>query len=144
MPCADVTENLLLTLDAEDRLADYALTKRTCGRAVGERTLLADEVLHKTAAEVLAIDAEEFAATDTTLDDAEFVLRLKHLLALQGGLRALLGLAPGGVFDPVRVGRVAYGEDGSCTLDAELSVDVLTEQIKSCGKCRGCGTIKAK
>lgn len=144
MPCSDVTEELRLVLTEDDQLDSYELIKRSCGRAVGERTLLGEVLLGCSARDILSIDPEDFAQNDTTVDDAEFVLRLKHLLAVQGGLRVLLGLQGGSVFDPVRVGRVAYDEGGRCVLEAELAVDVLTDQIKACGKCRGCGTIGAK
>lgn len=140
MPCDDVTEILELTLDEGDRLARYRLRKRTCGRAVGEEALLAGALSGMTDTAILAIDAEEFANGIASGDDAEYVLCLKHVFALQGGLRALTGRESAGKDDPVRAASITF-ENGETTLEAVLSVDVLTEKIKSCGKCKGCGVL---
>ncbi len=138
MPCNDVTELLRLRLDEEDRLVGYALLKRTCGRAVGEQSLLEDEMRGRPAEDLLAQTADTFADAHPIGDDVEMFLHLKHFFALQAGLKAVLGLEGGGISDPVRIARVAY-EDGEVILDAELVVDIITEQIKSCGRCKGCG-----
>lgn len=140
MPCDDVTEILHLRLDAEDRLTGYELSKRTCGRAVGEQSLLAGSLAGTPAATLLAIDPEDWVLARGLEDDAEVVLTLKHLFALQGGLRALLGLATAGPADPVRLVRVGADEAGT-SAEIEVAVDVITEQIKSCGRCKGCGAL---
>lgn len=143
MPCNDVTELIRLRIDDEDRLLGYQLIKKTCGRAVGEQSLLAAELAGSTAAQVLAWTGDAFAEKFPTASDEELVLQLKHLFAVQAGLRTLLGLEPGGVSDPIRVASVAY-EAGECSIEAEISVDVLTEQIQACGKCKGCGALAKK
>lgn len=141
MPCNDVTESLVLRLDLEDRLAGYQLRKKSCGRAVGQESLLADEFAGIAAAEILAMGAEDFAERRPFLNDTDAFLRLKHLFALQGGLRVLLGEESGGVNDPVTIAAVA-GDEAGYILDAEISVEVLKEKIKSCGNCKGCGVLK--
>ena len=40
MPCDDITDVLELWFDENDRLEDYALTKRTCGAQVGHQAFL--------------------------------------------------------------------------------------------------------
>lgn len=142
MPCDDVTEILELTLDEHDRLACYRLRKRTCGRAVGEEDLLLAELAGQPETAILALDAEDFANATGTTDEAEYVLRLKHVFALQGALRALTGLAPAGGQAPIRAATIGYDGQGT-TLEAVLSIDVITEQIKACGRCRGCGSLAA-
>ena len=145
MPCDDVTETLRLELDDADRLVGYQLIKRTCGRAVGERTLLAAEFVGMDAADVLELDAGEFAEASaaTGISDEELFLRMKHFFAVQGGLRVLLGRDSGGLGEPVTVARISL-TDQITTFDADIAVEVLTEQIKSCGKCKGCGSLAKK
>jgi hypothetical protein len=141
MPCSDVTEVLRLRLDEQDRLAGYQLIKRSCGRAVGEQSLLAAQLDGRTAQELIALLAEDFADAHPTVSDEEMFLQLKHFFAVQAGLRTLLGLDPGGTGDPVRVAAISY-EGGEVVLEAELVVDVLTDRIKSCGKCKGCSALR--
>lgn len=142
MPCNDVTEILNLVIDENDRLEKYALIKRTCGRAVGEKSLLDEEFAGRPAEEILAIGADAFADAREGVDETELFLALKHLFAVQGGLKALLGLEPGGKDEAVRVAGVSY-EGGRVRLDAEIVLDVITRQIEACGRCSGCG-VKAK
>lgn len=141
MPCSDVTEVLRLRVDDAERLAGYQFRKRTCGRAVGEESLLEALLAGLPAASILAYELDAFADENPTASDEEMFLQLKHLLAVQAGLRALLGHASAGASDPVRVARVAT-EDGGVLLEAELSVDVITEQIKACGRCKGCAALR--
>ncbi len=138
MPCDDVTEVLRLRLDKEDRLAGYQLIKRTCGRAVGEQSLLEEEFCGQAPSALLAMDADTFADAHPVDSDTEMFLQLKHYFAVQSGLQALLGFQAAGKDDPVKVARVVY-EGEEVVLEAELSVDIITEQIKSCGRCSGCG-----
>lgn len=143
MPCSDVTEELRIELDPQDRLRGYELIKRTCGRAVGERSLMAEAFVGQPAAELLAISAEDFAHDHDVADETEMFLRFKHLFALQAGLRVMLGHQSGSATDPLRVARVSCHDDLTF-LEAEISVDVIAEEIKACGKCKGCGTFSAK
>ncbi|MCC5876072.1 MAG: hypothetical protein JJU11_07620 [Candidatus Sumerlaeia bacterium] len=143
MPCDDVTEILQVVLDDGNHLTGYALSKRSCGRAVGEKALLLEELGGRHEEEILALDPEVFADPAGNLDDAEFVLRFKHLLALQSGLRVIAGHEPGGEGNAVRVGQVTW-DAGELILDAVISVDVITEKIESCGRCKGCAGLAKK
>jgi hypothetical protein len=135
MPCNDVTELLALRVDGEDRLVDYKLLKRSCGRAVGESSLLLEEWRGLSVTELLAFDSDVVVQEDAA--ELETFLRLKHFFAVQGALRVLLGDEPGGAMNPVRVAQLA-GEGDHLLLTAELAVDVLVEKIEACGNCRGC------
>ncbi len=141
MPCSDVTEVLSLRLDEGEHLLSYTLHKRTCGRGVGDSGLLAGRLSGKTAAEILELSGEtwEFGTTD----EVEQFLELKHLFGLQAGLRALLGQEAAGASDPVSASRVAF-EEQELLFEAELSVDILTERIESCGRCKGCASLAKK
>ncbi|MDX2176472.1 MAG: hypothetical protein SF028_08370 [Candidatus Sumerlaeia bacterium] len=142
MPCGDVTETIRLRLDGGDRLLDYRLSKRTCGRAVGEASLLAGALAGRGAAAILAIDVEDFAAEQAFGEDEVAVfLALKHLFALQAALRAATGLEPAGLHDACTVAVVA-AEGEETIVEADISIDVVTERIKSCGNCKGCGALR--
>ncbi|MCC6545561.1 hypothetical protein IT570_00210 [Candidatus Sumerlaeota bacterium] len=143
MPCTDVTELLRLRLDDGDRIVGYELIKRTCGRAVGERSLLAQEFVGADANEVAKLTADDFAETLPDMRDEEFVLSLKHFFAVRAGARVLIGHMSGGANDPIRVAKVGY-EGNEVILEAEVVIDVITEEIKACGKCKGCGALTAK
>jgi hypothetical protein len=140
MPCDDVTEVLRIELDPDDRVRAYELNKRTCGRAVGERSLLAEWATGRAAAEVLVADIDAFLHALAPTGEAEEFLVLKHFFALRMGLAVLVGREPGGATDPCAVASLAHGPEGT-ELIAHLRVEVLTEQIRSCGRCgKGCGT----
>ncbi len=141
MPCEDVTESLEIVIDEESLLCDYRLTKRTCGRAVGEQDLILPYLKGKPAEKLAELDVEEFLEGLDIPSDEELVLTLKHFFAVTSGIRVLIGKEPGSALDPVRVAQVNY-EDGGYHLEAEVVVDIITEQIASCGKCKGCGSLK--
>lgn len=139
MPCDDVTELLELRLDADDRLLGYRLAKRTCGRAVGEESLIAEPLAGAHASAIIAIDADAFIDEREPATDVEAFLLLKHLFAVQDALRVLAGEEPGGAAAPCAIASIAYDGD-AMLLEAHLAVDAITQQIKACGACKGCGT----
>ncbi len=142
MPCRDVTEVITLTIDSEDRLADYALSKRTCGQGVGRYGLLLDWFQGWRVDDIAALEPEDVGERYPGLSQIEEFLALKHLYAVQGALAVLLGREPGGPGDPCAAAAVSHG-DGSTMIDARLSVDIITEKIRSCGGCKGCGKPRA-
>ncbi len=144
MPCDDVTEILRLTLGPDESVEGYSLIKRTCGRAVGEQSLLHAWAAGLSPEEILSADLDEFLECHPTEDEAEQYLLLKHFFALRSGLEVLAGLASGGADDPCAVDTLTFGEEGT-EFVGQLRVDILTEQVKSCGRCgKGCGAIKKK
>ena len=143
MPCSDITETMRLRLGPEDRLAGYQLIKRTCGRAVGEKSLMEEAFAGMLAGEILAITADDFADAHAVPDETEMFLQLKHLFAVQSGLRALLGIEAAGPDDAVSVGRVMF-EGDEVVLECDLAIDVITEKIKACGRCNGCAALSKR
>lgn len=143
MPCSDVTEVVSLRLDAEDRLSGYDLNKRSCGRAVGESSLIADWAEGRPAAELAVADIDSFLDAHPTEDEAEELLYLKHFFALRAGIAVYLGEQSGSAADTCAVASLAYGPDGA-EFTGYIRVDVLAEEIKSCGRCgKGCGKKRA-
>jgi len=139
MPCNDITEIIEVTLDGQDRLTDYFFRKRTCGQGVGVGGLLLESLQGKSAEELLAITPEFFLETWPVEDPLEEFLGLKHLIALQSALEVLLGKASGGVGEMCAAAEISCDGDDTI-LVARISVDLVTEKIKSCGGCKGCGT----
>lgn len=142
MPCDDVTEKIRVQIDQADALVGYRLIKRTCGRAVGEESLLAARFAGTAAQTLVALSDDDFAAGIPDCDEVEEFLHFKHFFALQSALRILLGVDSGSDGEVCRAAAITF-EGGMCTIDAEISVDVVTERIKACGKCKGCGVRKA-
>ncbi len=138
MPCSNVTELLRVTLDSDERVEHYRLIKDTCGAGVGDQSLLLDFVCGKTAAELLDLDADAYCAQNAITDEVELFLRLKHLFALQSALGAYAGKAAARAGDACAICEIMY-DQGHVIIDAEISIDIVTDKIKACGRCAGCG-----
>lgn len=138
MPCTDVTEVIEVVVDGEDRLKEYTLIKRSCGQGVGHEALLLDWLKNHTVDELLAYDNEVFLAEHPMDEEIEEFLTLKHLFAVQAALEVLTGKAPGGPRDACAAATIH--QDGDDTvISGRIAVDILTDKIKSCGGCKGCG-----
>ena len=136
MPCKDVTESMMLRLDAEDRLTAYEFTKLTCGKGVGVAGLLTERLARLESEEILAIDPLTFADDEEGIEE---FLSLKHLIAVQSTIEVYLGKAPCGPAEMCAASEISF--DGEETvIRARILVDLVTEAIKSCGRCKGCGT----
>jgi hypothetical protein len=141
MPCSDVTELIQVTLDSDERLEDYFLSKRTCGQGVGAGNLLVEQFRGRTVEEILAYDSGRYVTEFPVEDELEEFLGLKHFFAIQSVLEVLVGKEPGGKDDPCAAAEISY-EDGRLVIEGQIAVDLVTEKIKSCGNCRGCGKSK--
>ena len=143
MPCSDVTELLEVILDADECLKNYAFSKRTCGQGIGTSDLLIEQLRGRSLNELLFITAEDFLSEYTIPDPVEEFLSLKHLFAIQGALEVYTGAESGGVNDAFAAAGIEYSAD-EISIRGRISVDVVTEKIKSCGGCKGCGKSKPK
>lgn len=143
MPCSDVTEVIRVVVDSDDRLKEYNFSKRTCGQGVGAATLLIDTLRGHTVEELLAYAPEDFAADHPVEHELEEFLGLKHLIAIQSTLEVLTGHASGGPHDTCAAAEIGC-EDGDVVIEARIRVDLVTEKIKSCGNCKGCGKKQGK
>jgi hypothetical protein len=143
MPCKDVTELLEVILDADDRLADYTFSKRTCGQSVGAAALLIDQLRGRSAGELVHKTAAEFLDEFPIADPIEEFLSLKHLFAIQGALEVYSGVEPGRKSDAFAVAGIEYAED-TTRIFGRIAVDIVTERIKSCGGCGTCGSERSE
>lgn len=110
--------------------------KKTCGQGVGSNALLLDLFRGMSVGELLELDADSFLRTVTTDDAVLEFLHLKHLFAIQATLEVLTGLKPGGRGHPCALADIDYA-DGEIVIDAEIDVDIITEQINACSGCKG-------
>ncbi len=139
MPCNSVVELIQVVIDDRDRLKDYQFVKKSCGQGVGNNSLLIDILRGMSVDELLEVDAESLLAVDRTDDEVLEFLRLKHLFAVQATLEVLTGRLTGGKGQSCAVADVAYDGDETI-MNAEIDVDVITEQIAACAGCKGgCG-----
>lgn len=142
MPCTDVTENLRLVLDRDDRIVDYELSKQTCGGAVAGRGLIRKWVKDQTVEEVLALNAKAVLESSKTRSTTDEYLHLKHLFSIQETLSAYTG-ASDNENELLSILSVDYGPEGS-TIHARINLEVLTDRIKACGLCGDkCGTVES-
>lgn len=141
MPCSDVTELIRIVLDDQDRLKEYRFIKRTCGRGVGVDALLIDVLGGRRVEEILAITPERFIEEHPVAEPIEEFLGLKHLIAVQAALEVLTGRAFGGPNELCAAAEISCGE-GETVIDARIAVDLVVEEIRSCGGCRACGAAK--
>lgn len=141
MPCQDVTELIRIVVDDSDRLKDYRFTKRTCGRGVGVDALLMEILGGRAVQDILEISPDQFLAEHPSSEPLEEFLGLKHLIAVQSALQVLCGEEAGGPEALCAAAEIAF-EGGDTILEAVIRVDLVTEEIKSCGNCRGCGNSK--
>lgn len=137
MPCKDVTEIISLQLDSEERLISYSLTKGTCSGGVGEASLLGNLVIFRSSSELLNRPVEELLRDVSFKNDIEEFLHWKHLVALQSALAAMCGEESPSRRRVCELDEILYGPEGT-TLSGRIRVDILTDEIKSCGRCVGC------
>jgi len=131
-----------VVLDSDERLTDYRLIKRTCGATVGGDAILLDTFLNRPFGDILELDVDSFCEQYPVAEDYLQFLYLKHFISLHAVLRVYTGHQSGGVEDFCTISGIS-SENGSVIIDAEIAVDVVTEKIKSCGRCEGCGTKQA-
>jgi hypothetical protein len=143
MPCKDVTELLEVILDDAECLKAYTFSKRSCGQGIGSQSLIIDQIVGRTLNELMFKTADEFLDEFPIPDSTEEFLSLKHLFAIQGALEVYTGAEPGGVNDAFAASGIDYDVDETI-ISGRISVDVVTEKIKSCGGCSGCGTTRPK
>ena len=134
MPCTDITEILQIELDSDDRLVYYALHKGSCGGSVGKPSLLKRWVRERPARDILANRPEEFLRRLNLRSDTWEFLHLKHLLAIQSGLRALQGDDTRETASPCEVHSVEHIGD-RVRLTAAIRIDLITEAIRACNAC---------
>ena len=139
MPCNNIIEQIRINLDDRDRLTEYRFIKQTCGQGVGARSLLTEFLLGLSVDELLAIDSERLLAICQPEEEISRFLHLKHLFAIQGVLEVYTGRSNGASKSLCAVAEI--GDDqGQVVIDADIDVGLVTDKIKACDGCTGCGS----
>jgi hypothetical protein len=137
MPCDNVAETARLKFDNEERLVSYTLQKLNCAASLGDCSLLLPRLRGKTVSEILAFDSDSFFDRTAFESDIERFLSLKHFFAIISVLESLTGIKAGGGPDSqCTIVELNYGDDGF-KVEADISIGLVTSQIKACGNC-GC------
>jgi hypothetical protein len=138
LPCNNIVEQIRVVLNDRDCLIDYQLVKQTCGRPVGQQSLLVDCLRGLSAEELLSLTDRQIQDTCRPADDLSLFLHLKHLFAIQGALQVYTGRSFGGKGSNCTVARINREED-QVVVDADIDVDLVTERIRTCGCCTNFG-----
>jgi len=134
LPCNDITEEIRIILDNDDRLKPYTLRKKTCGGAVGIESLLIDSLAGKAVADLIAVNEFTFQQEHLPEDHIMEFLNLKHLIAVKSVLNAYLGNISAGAGDPCSIAGIESDGEGTI-IDADIDIGLMTDKIKSCSHC---------
>jgi hypothetical protein len=132
VPCSDQTEQLTLELDSQDRIRSFSLDKRTCHQPVGGAALL--PVIRDMPARSL-LEADADGLIDPRVDDVQAFMLTKQLFALQGAIEVMYGLPENGHPQAFELHELEY-DSGGTRLAGEIAINIIAEQISSCGGCR--------
>lgn len=127
MPCSDITDVLSVELDADERLVDYRLQKRSCGALVGGEAPLLPFLFQKT----VRFIADWEGPGELGDGESRFLVE-KHLFALRAALDAYAGRGDSGALDSVEV------HPGGVRMICILDGPALEEKLRSCGACDRC------
>ena len=128
MPCKDVTERIRVAFDTEDKLQDYQLVKRSCGKEIGTSALLLDQLTGLNPEAILSLEESTEADTD--------FLTQKHLSAVKSATAVLVGQASGDPSADCRAARIHWDE-GNTVIEAFIRVKLDTSGITPCNSCCG-------
>lgn len=141
MPCQDQTEELELLLDGLDQVEAFSLQKVTCGRTVGEQ-VLAPYITGRPVDEVLSSSIEQLIPDLDERRRIDSFLLYKQYFSIRAALLVLVGERSGEPDEPFVVEELWFDEDRTF-MKGVVSVDLISEEIKSCGSCKSCRTIPA-
>ncbi|MDZ4724309.1 MAG: hypothetical protein SGI97_10465 [candidate division Zixibacteria bacterium] len=128
-----------MNLGFDDKVKSYTLQKKTCGGSLGMPSLIKEWVSSRSADEILKTDYDSFLQSQTIRTVTGELIHLKHLVAIQKGLSAMLGYSKSGPDDVCFIDSIASSPDG-IEMTALIKIDVMTEEIKGCGGCGSCGS----
>ena len=134
MPCDDITEQIKITLDKEEKLLSYYLLKRACGKRIGSQVSIIAVLRRKNVDEIIAVDRETFIENGNIANDVDTFIKLKHLFAIQLALAVYRGAEPGGPNDICSIAEIGFDGENSI-IDADIRIDLITSKIEACGPC---------
>ncbi len=136
MPCTDQTESLHLILDDQDRIELFQLRKISCGRTVGEETLL-PYIQGKSIDDIIAGTVPEMVPDLQSYRRAEEFLLFKQFFSIRAALLVLVGRSSGQAEQPFVMEELAMDNDKT-QIKGEIAVNMISEEIRACGSCKSC------
>ncbi len=134
MPCGDITERVKLTINDNNRIDSYSLSKKTCGGAIGFESLLMKYISGQPIDKIIKTNKLLFSQTEFDDNEIEKYLRLKHFTAIQSVLNVYLGKSSGGANDSCAIAGIEY--DGrNILIDADIKIDLTSDNVESCDHC---------
>lgn len=139
MPCNDVTENLVISLNADSSIASYALRKRTCGAKVGNQSFLQEWVRKQDPSTFLTMEMDTFLDSYDTesLSEYDRFIALKHFETLKNALGILVGQQGGTKNNDITLDLVEY-IDGGLQASMFVGINIDPSDNPGCGS-GGCG-----
>ncbi len=131
MPCNDITEQIRIVLERNDRLISYSLFKKTCGSAVGAESLLLDMLAGLSIDDILQFHRSGSHWPQAAEDQIEEFLKSKHLFAIRAALVSFTGKDSAGIGDTCTIAGIGYDGDDTI-IDAEINIGLITDQIEAC------------
>ena len=134
MPCNDVTEEIQIIIDKDNKIISYDLKKRTCGRSLGAPAVISNEICGLDMDYILAGDDDVLLGEKANTKHARKFIALKHLFALKSVLAVYRGVESGLKCNPCEIARIDY-DDGDVIIDADIKIDLITQEIEACPGC---------
>ncbi len=131
MPCDDITEQIRIVLDRNERLKSYRLFKKTCGDAIGGESRLLDRLKGLSIDDLLHLDMFTLHQPHADDDRIEKFLSLKHIFAVRATLVSFTGRGSAGIGDTCTIAGIDYDGDDTI-IDAEINIGLITDQIEAC------------
>lgn len=139
MPCQDQTETLWLTLDNQDQLHTFSLQKMSCGKTVGDETLL-PYVQGKSIHELLGGTVADFVPALAMRRQLDEFLFFKQFFSIRAALLVLTGQSSGQREQPFVLEELCV-EPSLTSLRGQIAVTLIHEEIQACGSCRSCNSL---
>lgn len=139
MPCQDQTETLMLTLDEHDQLQTFYLQKISCGKTVGDETLL-PHIQGKSIPDILAGTVADFVPDLHRRRHVEEFLLFKQFFSIRAALLVFTGQSSGQREESFVLEEVCV-EPTSTSVRGQIAVPLIHEEIQACGSCRSCSSL---
>lgn len=107
---------------------------------MGNPSLIRKWIELRSAQEILQATPDDILQAIPTKSDTWEFLTIKHLLAVQAGLKALGGETPSTPDSVCAIETIEHGPKG-IRMIALIKVDILTQAITACGGCGTCGEL---
>ena len=134
MPCNDVTEEIRIIIDSDDRVISYDLKKRTCGRSLGAPAVISDEICGLKTDQILEGEDDILLGEKANTRHTRKFIALKHLFALKSVLAMYRGMDSGLKSNACEIARIDY-DDGDIIIEADIKIDMITKEIEACPGC---------